>query len=245
MSIEAMTWALSADVGDATGKLVLIGQANHAHKDGRNAWVGKDQLGEYANCDPRTVQRHLKKLRAAGWIRPGDQAAVAHIRADRRPVVYDVAMSEAVRLEWKAAYEAEQERGDDLSPRRTSTAGQGVSPSDVHGETDGETPRASRGDKAVSPEPSLTQELPPNPRRAGERSCSRHKTTPGDCCRACGTTPRQLEAKRARDLAEVRRAADAAAALNDRLRRTTEAVPLPADLKAQARNEIRANRRSA
>lgn len=244
MSIEAMTWALSADVGDPTGKLVLLGEANHAHKDGRNAWVGKEQLGEYAGCEARTVQRHFKKLRAAGWIRYGDQSQVAHIRADRRPTVYDLAMSEAVRLEWKAAYEAEQGRGDILSPRPDSTGSQIVSPSDDHGETHGETPEASRGDKAVSPEPSLTQELPPIPRRAGEPSCSRHTTEPGACCRACGTTPRQLEAARRRQLAEQRRADNAAAFAAERERRQT-AVPLPPDLKAQARDQIRSNRRSA
>lgn len=244
MSIEAMTWALSADVGDAARKLVLVGQANHAHKDGTTSWAAKETLAEYVNCDPRTIQRHLKRLRAEGWIRPGDQSAVAHIRADRRPVVYDLAMSEQTRLEWKAAHEAEQARGDNLSPRPSATGSQPVSPPEGHGETDGETPEVSRGDRALSPEPSRTQEPPPIPPPSGGRSCSRHKAKPGDCCRACGTTPRQLEQARQRALAEQRRAADQAAAAADRARRTA-AVPLPADLKAEAREQIRASRRTA
>lgn len=244
MSIEAMTWALSADVGDAARKLVLVGQANHAHKDGTTSWAAKETLAEYVNASPRTIQRHLKRLREDGWIRPGDQSAVAHVRADRRPVVYDLAMNEATRLEWKKDFEAENARGDDLSPRAESTAGQVVSPFPIDGETSGETPEASRGDKALSPEPSLTQELPPNPPPSGGRICGRHKTSPGDCCRACGTTPRQVELRRQRELADQRRAADQAATAADR-EKAAHAVAPPAELISKTRDQIRAHRRTA
>jgi hypothetical protein len=103
MSIEAMAHALSTDPGQSTRKLVLIGVANHAHKDGRNSWASTKTLGEYANCDARTVRRHLGWLLENGFLREGDQSANAHLR-DRRPTVYDVAMSEVDRLTWKDNY---------------------------------------------------------------------------------------------------------------------------------------------
>lgn len=250
MSIEAMTWALSADVGDPTRKLILIGQANHAHKDGRNSWASHATIAEYVGCSSKTVQRHVKVLLAEGWIREGDQAQVAHVRADRRPVVYDLAMTEATRRSWAAAHADETltedlaGRGDNLSTRPEGTTGQAVTPSTGHGVTDGWTPGAPRVDTAVSTEPSRTPELPPNPPQSGGRSCTRHTDEPGVNCRACGTTARQLETARDRLLAEQRRQADRAALEADRARRAT-AVPLPTDLKAQARNRIHAARAGA
>lgn len=127
MSIEAMTWALSADVGDSTRKLVLIGYANHAHKDGRNTWATKGLIADYVNCDPKTITRQVKKLISEGWMREGDQSQVAHLRADRRPVVYDLAMTEATRLSWKAEHEAAQ-RGDTRGDTGVRTGGQGCVP---------------------------------------------------------------------------------------------------------------------
>jgi hypothetical protein len=197
VSLEAMTWALGVDVGDATRKLVLIGYANHAHKDGRNSWASKETIAEYANCSKRTVQRHVDALIASGWMRRGDQRQVAHLRADRRPVVYDVAMSEAERAAWEASETST--RGDNLTPRvggdETATGGQpDVTPPDVHGVTDGVTqPCPPRGDTAVSPEPSLNKGTTPQPPASGGRACAKPGPTPHVNCRGCGTTNRQIE----------------------------------------------------
>lgn len=224
MSIEAMTWALNANVGDATRKLVLIGYANHAHKDGRNAWAAKSTVAEYVNCSVKTVTRHVQALIADGWLREGDQQQVAHLRADRRPVVYDLAMTEATRREW--AEEASTGRTDILSPRdAATTAGDSDERGDnltgrdgAHGGTHGGTPVTERGDTAVSHKPSRTKELPPTPPASGgpataathpdQPRCQRH-TTPQPNCRGCGTTNRQLAEQARRAKAEQARRAEA------------------------------------
>ncbi|MFT4288143.1 helix-turn-helix domain-containing protein [Nocardioides sp.] len=94
MSLEAMVWALkSAPVNDdPLALLVLIGLADHAGADGCGAWPSKATLADYARCSSKTVQNKLRVLEAAGVIVPGDQRLNAHLRADRRPTVYDLNM---------------------------------------------------------------------------------------------------------------------------------------------------------
>lgn len=91
MSLSAMVWALKhAPVTDPHEHLVLIGLADHAGDDGTGARPSATTLAEYARCSVRTVRYRLKALEAAGLIRRGDQRSVEHLRADRRPVVYDL-----------------------------------------------------------------------------------------------------------------------------------------------------------
>lgn len=217
MSVEAFNWVWSTTVGDARRKVVLLGLANFAHKNGRHAFPSRAVVAEYAECSVRTVDRVIDQLLADGFIRLGDQAMADRIRADRRPQVYDLAMSEATRLEWKAAHA----RGDILTPRSadpdlddTVTAGRQddapstlscVAPSTGHGATS-ETPR---GDTAVSPDPKTTHN-PPAP-----TGCPRHPS-PAASCRSCGTTPRQAEISKAREAEAARRAANDAAIQADR-----------------------------
>lgn len=225
MSIEALSHVLSARIGDTTSKLVLLAYANHAAKDGTAAWPGKAAVADYAECDPKTVQRHLRKLEAAGWLRRGDQELVSHLRADRRPIVYDVAMTEVARVSWAlaAAPAATTERGDNLPPRESDDE---TSPVDNDAEREdnlhprpeghGGTPETSRGDTAMSPNPSRTVLIPPSPAADAsgvtgdaaeiQTGCAAH---PGGRpnCRFCGTTPRQLAAAAKRTAAEEARAA--------------------------------------
>lgn len=262
MSIEAMTWALSADVGDPTRKLALVGWANHAHKDGRNAWASQATVAEYVGCSSKTIGRHVKVLLAEGWIREGDQGQVAHLRADRRPVVYDLAMTEHQRRAWSAEWAAEYDddqgtddaedpaaRVDDLSPRDDETGGQNVAPSEddgwTHGGTSGGTPVS---DKPYEP----GNQEPPNPPHGGGRSaidepgpvagCRRHRT-PADNCRGCGTTNRQIAERREKEAAEQRRLDQAARfeAEGGAVRPSSQATPMPADL----RDQVRGGRKSA
>lgn len=244
MSIEATSWALGQTVGDPTRKLVLIAYANHAHKDGRHAWPSTATVAEYAECDPRTVIRHRKALVDDGWIREGDQQQVGHIRGDRRPTVYDLAMNDATQNTWKAS-----QRGDTLSPRPDSTDCHPVTPSDGHGVTHGVTETAPRGDTWVSPEQKEPRNTPTSPDEpelprlgTSTRVCQRHGTSPQPNCRGCGTTQRQIDAQSAADAAEQRRRDDQAATVADRARRAAATQP-PAELIDQTRAAIRAGAR--
>lgn len=91
MSIEAVAWALRrAEVSDSLEHVILIALADHADAEGRGAWPSKATLAEYARCSVRTVHNKLRALEAAGTIVRGDQRLVEWMRADRRPVVYDL-----------------------------------------------------------------------------------------------------------------------------------------------------------
>ena len=118
MSVQALSAALSFDVGDSTRKLVLLGLANHAHDDGTAAYAGVEKLAKYANCSARTVQRHIAKLLEDGFLREGDQTVIdPRIPARYRPIAYEVALSETIAMTWA------DERGD--SGRRQTAAGHG------------------------------------------------------------------------------------------------------------------------
>lgn len=93
MSLSAMVWALKkAEVPDPISHLVLIGLADHADDDGRNSRPSVALLADYARCSMRSVQRKLRTLEDCGLIWAGDQRSVEHLRSDRRPVVYDLAI---------------------------------------------------------------------------------------------------------------------------------------------------------
>lgn len=120
-----MVWALEeAPVDDAQTLLVLIALAERADEEGRAAFPAKPWLAKRARCSTRTVQRHLNALRAGGLIIEGDQSLVQHYRADRRPVVYDLALRIT--------------RGDSVTPLELAAAG-------------GETPEVGTGSHAGSP----------------------------------------------------------------------------------------------
>lgn len=93
MSVQAIAWVLE-DAPDLPPSLVatLIGLANHADRDGRDARPMVGTLAEYARKGVRAVQKDLRELEKLGLIREGDQRAVSHLRPDRRPTVYDLAM---------------------------------------------------------------------------------------------------------------------------------------------------------
>lgn len=264
MSIEAITWALSAGSDDAPGlspthKLALVGWANHAHKDGRHSWASHATIAEYVGCSTKTISRLVPVLIAGGWIREGDQSQVSHLRADRRPIVYDLAMTEAQRRAWAAEAAGDGpvdepvdngERVDSLSPRGQMTGGQPVPSLEGHGWTHGWT----HGGTPVSTEPrNLETKNPPTPAERGSQpdatdqataspsGCPRHPDTIGANCRTCGTTARQLASAAERRAAAQRRADDQARFAADRERRLT-AVPLPSDLKAEVRAEIHRRR---
>ncbi|WP_413600822.1 helix-turn-helix domain-containing protein [Curtobacterium sp. Curtsp57] len=94
MSLKVITWVLyEAPVTQQAHLLVLLALADRAHDDGTAAYPSREWIGDRARCSVRSVASHLRALEEAGLIRKGDQDLVAHFRADRRPVVYDVVMT--------------------------------------------------------------------------------------------------------------------------------------------------------
>lgn len=92
MSLEAFIWVskLPLDVVPPTAFRVLLLLANHAHSDGRNVWRKKSELANELGCSLRTVERAFRDLRVRGLIKHGDQRLTEHLRADRKPVVFDL-----------------------------------------------------------------------------------------------------------------------------------------------------------
>lgn len=119
MSLRVMHWALNqAPVKEPVKVLILVAMAERANDDGTDVWQAVGTIAEKARVSVRTVQREMKELEAAGLITRGDQSRVAHLPANRRPVVWDIVM---------------YPRGDKLAPQNEI------------GVTD-ETPRGDNGD---------------------------------------------------------------------------------------------------
>ncbi|MFD2473535.1 helix-turn-helix domain-containing protein [Amycolatopsis silviterrae] len=101
MSIEAINWALKhaqipTDRRDSSSlAVVLIGLANHADPEGRNAFPSLATLAEYTRLSERSVRYALRHLERLELIRSADPRIVAaHVqRADRRSNGYDLSMT--------------------------------------------------------------------------------------------------------------------------------------------------------
>lgn len=160
MSVQAITWALE-DAPDVPARLVstLIALANHAGRTGRGSFPGNDTLSEYTRKSVRQVKRDLEELVELRLISEGDQQLVAHMRADRRPRVWDLAMHH------------KRSRGVTHDTPSAPSGGTPETPREAErGDTD-DTPQAPRGDiqgahgvSPMTPEPKeepKNQALPP------------------------------------------------------------------------------------
>lgn len=99
MSNEAFTWALRDAPGvPAHAVAVLFGLANHADPRGRGAYPSQPTLAGYARKKVRQVRRDIEALEELGLIRRGNQAYVAFLPPDKRPVVWDLAMERIAEL---------------------------------------------------------------------------------------------------------------------------------------------------
>ena len=104
---------------------VLVGLANHADPDGRNAFPSLARLAQYTRLSERSVRYALRGLQDLGLIRPSDPDIVAAYvkRADRRPNGYDLAIDRAEVLvdnsvdEGQSLPPAEQRGGQTRSAR--------------------------------------------------------------------------------------------------------------------------------
>lgn len=72
---------------------VLMGYANHASGDGTGSYPAHETISVYARKSVRQVRKDVARLAKLGLLKPGDQRLVAHFRADRRPVVYDLPLA--------------------------------------------------------------------------------------------------------------------------------------------------------
>jgi hypothetical protein len=101
MSIEAISWALNlapipTDRRDASSlAIVLVGLANHADPDGRNAFPAVATLVRYTRLSERSVRYALHALEELGLITPADPDIVAAYirRRDRRPNGWDLTLT--------------------------------------------------------------------------------------------------------------------------------------------------------
>jgi hypothetical protein len=113
MSIQCMVWALKQqEVTDASARHVLLCLANYAGEDGRAAFPSASTLSVDTGLSERTVRSKLDLLESSGAIKRGNQAIVAAYieRADKRPVCYDIVMTQTVKP-GAAVAPREDERG--------------------------------------------------------------------------------------------------------------------------------------
>lgn len=92
-----MKWAMeTAPPMPAQLVATLTGLAYHADKHGRGAYPSLPRLAALTCKSERSVRRDLRDLEDLKLIRRGDQSKAAHLSADKRPVVYDLAMERKV-----------------------------------------------------------------------------------------------------------------------------------------------------
>ena len=128
MSVQAMSWAMEQQlVTDPHACSVLVALGNHADRDGSGAFPSVDTIRRYTKLSERTIRTKLADLEAAGMIRRGNQAiAAAHIsRADKRPVVWDLAMERGVQ-ETHPAHEREVQQPHPVETTGCSSRPDGV-----------------------------------------------------------------------------------------------------------------------
>jgi hypothetical protein len=93
VAIAAMKWVLEdAPVLPAQCFAVLMVLADKADESGCAAYPSQKTLAKRARKSERSVRNDLATLEDLKLIRRGDQSLVAHFPADRRPVVWDLAI---------------------------------------------------------------------------------------------------------------------------------------------------------
>jgi hypothetical protein len=94
VSYQAQTWVDKVGITHCKNGgelLVLIRVANHTNGDMRGCYASAETLAGECLMGESTVLKHLRRLKAGAVLLPGDPELVSHLRADRRPPVYDLA----------------------------------------------------------------------------------------------------------------------------------------------------------
>lgn len=130
MSWQATAWAdsLEYDLVGALAFRVLIKLANVANDTGTIAFRTKADMATELGVTQRSIQRALSELEHAALIKPSDQEYVHHIRADRRPTVYEL------NFRYKTQYSAPELPWDDGETKLSTGEPRGDSHGS-HGET--------------------------------------------------------------------------------------------------------------
>lgn len=93
MSVQAIVWALeNAPITKPSHLGTLVALANQADSDGEGAYPSHATIAWETRKSPQAVRKDLKEMESDGIIKRGNQAMVAHLAADRRPVVWNLAM---------------------------------------------------------------------------------------------------------------------------------------------------------
>ena len=169
MSIDAISWALNKapiprDRRDASSlAIVLVGLADHADPDGRNAFPAIATLARYTRLSERAVQYAVRALEELGLITPSDPEIVAAYvkRADRRPKGWDLVIHRII--------------------HNAENGAQAVHPVAQHGvqtRPHGVQTTTSRG-ASFAPEPSFNRPKKPSRARAHATARTRHDRPAG------------------------------------------------------------------
>lgn len=221
MSFQATAWLCRPGVAESSSEFAILAVlAHHADARGRGAWPSQRTIAEITGCSTRTVRRKLADLERRGTIRRGNQAAVSHLPASVRPVVWDLCMTNSDDRPKEAA-----PRRPERAPDSVTSPGHPVHQGGTHDPKTPDTsvrqsvkdhPMNSPGDhirepiarERVKPLPESLQESdlswtsPDNPRCQEHAALGAHVHRP---CGACGAVRREFE-RRDDAAASIRRA---------------------------------------
>jgi hypothetical protein len=97
ISRTAVLWVMD-EAPDVPVRLfaALVAVARYAGEDGRGAHPSAQTVADIIRKTERSAKKDLAALRKLGLLLPGDQRIARHIRADKRPFVYDLPMPRGV-----------------------------------------------------------------------------------------------------------------------------------------------------
>lgn len=131
MSLRATNWAAAQPLPPGL-RWCLFWLGEHADPAGRGAWPAKRRLATLCQTDENTIKKQLRQLEVGGYIVRGDQRSVAHIPANRRPIVYDLNLYRGTRGDLVT----QPSLPDPGGTQHPSTAGDTAPPSDSRGVSD-------------------------------------------------------------------------------------------------------------
>lgn len=146
MSLLWMVKALSTKVKNASRKLVLVKLSDNANDEGI-CWPSIQHIADQCEMSTRTVQRHLKDLQKAGFLRIEERRSNNFVNQSN---LYTLLFSE----------------GQEFQPEKSGESP--IAPEAASGEGDNLTPYVEEGDN-LSPPP--VTESPPQGDTVSPRTC--------------------------------------------------------------------------